>query len=270
MSRLRKAEAVAREAGRGIWAPEMKLLVEGALGSTAPVAYNLEAEVRMAEVCDMYDARAFHVRFLETIAELEEVEAIMKNEDWEAAKRLDATTRGTKCAAQFSVDNLWYRAEVLGSAKEKGKVEVVFIDYGNKEVVTAAALRKLPAAAFKFRPQAARAELAGIKAKGLSAGELGVQCGKEFKAAVWERKLRVQEVGRAGGGLLQVVIWSKPEDAHKYQASVNARLLKKGLARSEAGLPLAMQKAFDGAQTEAKVEQLGLWEEDEEDEDEGF
>lgn len=37
--------------------------------------------------------------------------------------------RGDVCAAQFSVDGLWYRAKV--ESIRSGQAEVLFIDYGN-------------------------------------------------------------------------------------------------------------------------------------------
>ena len=62
---------------------------------------------------------------------LEKIEELMKNSDWDSAKGMETTMRGTKYAAQFSYNHLWFRAESSGSTKEKGKAKVVFIDYGN-------------------------------------------------------------------------------------------------------------------------------------------
>ncbi len=77
----------------------------------------------------------------------------------------------------------------------------------------------------------------------------------------------MQTIGRAGN-TIQVVIWLKEEDAGKYGASVNARMLKKGYARCEGGLKGGLGKAFEQAQEIAKVDRAGLWEEDDDEEDE--
>lgn len=45
--------------------------------------------------------------------------------------------RGTICAARFSNDNLWYRARILRVVKKI--VTVLFIDFGNEEVVDTSA-----------------------------------------------------------------------------------------------------------------------------------
>ena len=48
-------------------------------------------------------------------------------------------------------------------------------------------------------------------------------------------------------------------------------MLKKGLARCEGGLTGGLGKAFETAQSEAKIDRAGLWEEDDDEEDEiGF
>uniref|UniRef100_A0A158P6P6 Staphylococcal nuclease domain-containing protein 1 n=1 Tax=Angiostrongylus cantonensis TaxID=6313 RepID=A0A158P6P6_ANGCA len=50
--------------------------------------------------------------------------------------------RGDLCAAPFSIDGLWYRAKV--ESIRAGQAEVLFIDYGNREVVPASSLTQLP------------------------------------------------------------------------------------------------------------------------------
>jgi len=65
---------------------------------------------------------------------------------------------GDLCAAQFSQDNVWYRAQI--TSEINGKFKVVFIDYGNSEVLPRArilpltseySLRALPAQAIECK-----------------------------------------------------------------------------------------------------------------------
>jgi len=56
--------------------------------------------------------------------------------------------KGTQCAARFSGDKKWYRAQVVQSLG-KGLIEVIFIDYGNRDTINiegdfSSNLRKLP------------------------------------------------------------------------------------------------------------------------------
>lgn len=53
-----------------------------------------------------------------------------------------AAKKGEIVAAKFSVDENWYRAEVLKISKDQDYT-VIFVDYGNVEVVTADSLRPL-------------------------------------------------------------------------------------------------------------------------------
>lgn len=50
---------------------------------------------------------------------------------------------GDLVSAKFSVDNAWYRARVLRSNPAKKQAEVVFIDYGNSEMLGFDKLRPL-------------------------------------------------------------------------------------------------------------------------------
>lgn len=60
--------------------------------------------------------------------------------------------RGDICAAKFTLDDQWYRAKV---EKITGSnVNVVYIDYGNREVVTTTRLASLPAACTIEKPYA--------------------------------------------------------------------------------------------------------------------
>lgn len=47
-------------------------------------------------------------------------------------------------------------------------------------------------------------------------------------------------------------------------------MLKKGLARCEGGLSGSLEKAFEKVQNEAKIDRAGLWEEDDDEEDDEF
>lgn len=74
--------------------------------------------------------------------------------DLEAGSLPAEVTVGLHCAACFSEDDLWYRAEVKSIATRR-KVTVVFLDYGNEDIVSVDEIRcltpelcQLPAQAF--------------------------------------------------------------------------------------------------------------------------
>jgi hypothetical protein len=49
---------------------------------------------------------------------------------------------GMPCAAQYTIDNKWYRAKVIDLPGNK-MVEVFYVDYGNQEVMAWNRIRKI-------------------------------------------------------------------------------------------------------------------------------
>ncbi|NXL47328.1 TDRD1 protein, partial [Podilymbus podiceps] len=69
---------------------------------------------------------------------------------------------GNMCCAQFTEDNLWYRAAVIAYVSED-TVLVGYIDYGNFEVLPLTRLRPVIPRLTDFPAQAIRCTLAGVK-----------------------------------------------------------------------------------------------------------
>ncbi|XP_074015034.1 tudor domain-containing protein 1 [Numenius arquata] len=69
---------------------------------------------------------------------------------------------GNVCCAQFTEDNLWYRAAVVEYVSEDS-VLVGYIDYGNREVLSLTKLRPMIPRLMDLPAQAIRCTLAGIK-----------------------------------------------------------------------------------------------------------
>lgn len=53
-------------------------------------------------------------------------------------------TVGTPLLARFSADGVWYRAEVQTPQDSDGKLQVLFVDYGNAELVSAVDTLPIP------------------------------------------------------------------------------------------------------------------------------
>ena len=97
-------------------------------------------ELEVVEICD-------GCRFYCHVAANKEVDALQQQLAASGLKAADATGHkfqpgaGGVCMAKFAEDNQWYRAKVL--KRQQGKVEVFFVDYGNKAITTDEQLRPL-------------------------------------------------------------------------------------------------------------------------------
>lgn len=66
------------------------------------------------------------------------------------------------CAAKFA-DGNWYRARVERMAKGGSNVEVLYVDYGNRESVASTSCAALPSAFTAAKPYAHEYTLACVK-----------------------------------------------------------------------------------------------------------
>ncbi|KFQ24658.1 Tudor domain-containing protein 6, partial [Mesitornis unicolor] len=63
------------------------------------------------------------------------------------------------CLAQYSEDEKWYRALIVSEAPSAGKVEVLFVDYGNRELVSLTNLRSTNECFLRLETQAFKCSL---------------------------------------------------------------------------------------------------------------
>lgn len=60
---------------------------------------------------------------------------------------------GMPVAAQFSVDNKWYRAEIISLKPQAKKAEVRYVDFGNTEILAYSKIRMLAEEFLRFTVQ---------------------------------------------------------------------------------------------------------------------
>ncbi|EOA93713.1 Tudor domain-containing protein 6, partial [Anas platyrhynchos] len=63
------------------------------------------------------------------------------------------------CLAQYSEDEKWYRALIVAEITSAEKVEVIYVDYGNREWVSLTGLRSIPEHFLQLKAQAFRCSL---------------------------------------------------------------------------------------------------------------
>jgi staphylococcal nuclease domain-containing protein 1 len=94
---------------------------------------------------------------------------------------------GDLVSAKFSVDNAWYRAKIRKNFPHKKEAEVVFIDYGNSEVVAHGNIRSLDPRFKSLPAQAKEATLSFVKLLGPDT-EYGQEALDRFRSLVEVRR----------------------------------------------------------------------------------
>ncbi|VDM95711.1 unnamed protein product [Thelazia callipaeda] len=156
-SQLCAAEERAKKAKLGIWA---KWIEEDAI-MQAELASAVEKEDRVINYRKVVvtDVQKGNFKFAaQAVDDGQKLEQMMKDLREELKNKqpiIGAYTprRGDLCIARFSVDNLWYRARVEGIKGKK--VQVLYVDFGNREVVDLTSLATLPVG-FAMQPPGAR------------------------------------------------------------------------------------------------------------------
>jgi hypothetical protein len=98
-----------------------------------PSSSGQKVEPKDVTVTEIVDAGLFYVQFTSEAAQLDELMKSLKAENLESAAAHSPAVKEI-VAAQFTEDNVWYRAEIM-KALPDGKYLVFYIDYGNVRVV---------------------------------------------------------------------------------------------------------------------------------------
>lgn len=93
---------------------------------------------------------------------------------------------GSTCIAQFSEDNQWYRGQILSLDEDGDGVEVLFVDYGNGEVLSWKNLKKSSKEFTELPAQAIQCRLAHVEPAG---GLWSKEALKLLKELIAEREL---------------------------------------------------------------------------------
>lgn len=119
-----------------------------------------EVNYKKVVVTEVDEDLKFYAQFVDNGPQLEKLMEQLRN-DMESNPPLPGSynpKKGDVCAAKFSQDSQWYRARV--EKIEKGKITVLFIDYGNREKSSTTDLATLPASYQTLAPQAQEFTLA--------------------------------------------------------------------------------------------------------------
>eukprot|EP01128_Nolandella_sp_AFSM9_P003365 TRINITY_DN1442_c0_g1_i1.p1 TRINITY_DN1442_c0_g1~~TRINITY_DN1442_c0_g1_i1.p1 ORF type:complete len:947 (+),score=364.09 TRINITY_DN1442_c0_g1_i1:83-2923(+) len=263
--RLLQALELAKNNRAGMWfdydpaVEAARLKAEAEAREEAYLAKEAASKVNIT-VTDILDGGNF---WFQTVGEqTEALESMMENfatQDF-GSEPYAAAKKGELVSALFSVDSNWYRAEILKvkPAKAEGEIAeytVIFVDYGNVEVVTADSLRPIAEDfSYKILPkQAQHGRLAMIRAPTLE-----------------------KDYGEEAAALLKELVWGKPlvatiqfkEENVSYMSlgdpetkvPINAALVMAGLARvQKSRSKSAFVDRLRDEEQKARKARLALW-----------
>lgn len=260
---LAAAEESAKKAGLKVWEHFSELQeAEARAAATASAAAEEEPvpdaqkQVLNLEVVEICDGAHFycHASGNKEIASLQQQLAASGLKDHNLGHKFQPGAGGM-CMAKFSEDNCWYRAKVL--KRKDNKVEVFFVDYGNKDLTTDDQLRPLdPTLSTQaIPPQALECRLAHLVVSDASDDADGNDAAIAFSDAAWGKQLLARVEDRKAG-VLHVTLFV---DA---QTNFNEDLVAAGLARvektaSKRALPLL--QALQEKERIAKAGRAGMW-----------
>ncbi|KAE8151115.1 hypothetical protein BDV25DRAFT_153217 [Aspergillus avenaceus] len=176
-----------------------------------------------------------------------------------------APKAGDFVAAKFGEDDEWYRAKVRRNDREKQQAEVVYIDFGNSEVLPWSRLRPLGQqfSVQKLRAQAADAALSMVQFPGT---EDYLQDSVAFlEDQLYNRELVANIDHVSPEGTMHVTLMD-PTESKNLDHSINADILREGLAMVPRKLKAWERSATEtlshlrSNEDEAKQERRGMWE----------
>lgn len=260
---LAAAEDSAKKANLKVWENYSELQEAEARAAAAaqaaaeeeptPDSQKQVLELEVVEICD--GCRFFcHVAGNKDIVALQQQLAASSLKDDALGHKFQPGVGGI-CMAKFSEDDQWYRAKVL--KRQQGKVDVFFIDYGNKDVVADDRLRPLDPTLNTqvVAAQAVECRLAHLVVSDPTDGADGQDAAVAFSAAAWGKPLLARIEDRKAG-VLHVTLFV---DA---QTNINEQLVSAGLARVEktaAKRLLPLLQALQEKELTAKKERNGVW-----------
>lgn len=173
---------------------------------------------------------------------------------------------GDWVAAQFTEDGNWYRAKVRRNDREKQQAEVVYIDFGNSEVLPWKSLRPLTQPQFsaqKLRPQAVDAVLSLLQ---FPTSQDYLDDAVAFLGdQTFDRQLVANVDHIEPEGTLHVTLLD-PSASKSLDESINADVVREGFAMVPRKLKAWERTSTETLEhlreleTEAKADRLGMWE----------
>ncbi|KAJ2031080.1 hypothetical protein IWW57_000871 [Coemansia sp. S610] len=277
---LHAAERQAQEAHRGMWAD-----YDAAAAEAASRQVEEEKKARLAEpsvqlaprtefldvvVSELANANGrFYVQIAQpdNIAGLESLMAGLALDNKQAKPTADfAPKSGQLVAACYSVGSEWHRARVLRHMPSKREYEVLYVDFGNSEILPVDRIRPLSAKFSALPSQAHEAQLAFVALPNESfAPDYVADSKEELRRLVEGRQLVANVEARPHNGPLHLTLYDPELGRPLIEKSVNGLVASAGFAVADKRALSSLHNQAAAAKIEALVVEAreghrGMWE----------
>ncbi|KAI9300621.1 hypothetical protein BJ944DRAFT_21573 [Cunninghamella echinulata] len=214
-------------------------------------------------VSDMLSGSHFYIQVINP-TEIKQLETLMKDLTlYYNGRKEPAGTKprvGDIVSAKFTEDDCWYRAKVRRISSEG--VEVLYIDYGNSEVLPFSRIQPLASQFKTLKPQAQEAVLSFVKSPSKDA-DYGIECMERFHELTAGKQL-VANVDARENGVLCLTLYD-PRQSTSAEASLNLEMVRDGCALVTPKVKYAAAyadiiKSLQEAENAAKRERLCMFE----------
>jgi len=209
------------------WEPGQEIQKEQARAAAAAAAGQVAqaSASKIIFVTEIMDAAHFYAQFqTPELAGLEDLMAQVQESNPSTAATFTFQKVGDVCLSQFSADKKWYRASVVERPKGN-QVTVLYVDYGNSEVVNVSGLKAIDKKFTSLPFQAKECFLAYLKVPDAENDDFGREAAEFFRDLVWEKSMFAHVEYTEGNKYYLSV--GEPNSG----VLVNAALVKAGLAQ---------------------------------------
>ncbi|KAI8074584.1 hypothetical protein BC940DRAFT_288597 [Gongronella butleri] len=215
-------------------------------------------------VSDMINGSRFYVQVINP-TEIKQLETLMKDLSLHYASRPAAGADQPKprvgdiVSAKFTEDDCWYRAKIRRVSSEG--FEVLYVDYGNSEVLPRSRIQALAPQFKTLKPQAQEAMLSFVRCPSKEA-EYGVECMERFHELTAGKQL-VANVDAKENGVLCLTLYD-PKMSTNAEASLNLDMVRDGCGIVNAKVPYAkaypeILQSLQEAQRSAQRNRYGMF-----------
>ncbi|GAB1599310.1 tudor domain-containing protein 7-like isoform X2 [Argonauta hians] len=189
-------------------------------------------ETVVVYVVFIYSPCHFYVHLESTC--IKDIDKELDNHCKKCAVDIKSLEVGGFCAAQYTDNDVWYRARILSIQPDKHQVEIYYVDYGNIEIVSIDRITKLPSLTSQYPAQAVLCSLYQLEPL---QDEAGLEESKQGFSQFCENQLNARTVLIDDNNVCQVILHevASPSDSER---SINDLLISSELAHfSQVGPP---------------------------------